>query len=406
MSSSSNQLLQSVSALNETQLTKLNQAISDLDKTQLVWVSGYLFGLAQQAGATAPLPVPQAQASKTLTILYGSQTGNSEYLAKDHKKILEPQGYPLRITNMLDYKPKDLKKETHVLFIVSTHGEGDAPDDALELWEFLGSKKAPKLEHLNYAVLALGDSSYEFFCQTGKDFDERLAALGAKRMQPRLDCDVDYEDSANAFIKTITDDLKEELTADSQVVPLPGIDFTASSASTLEYNKANPFPATLLSAVKITGRDSVKDIRHIEISLEESGLNYKPGDALGVWFDNDEKLVDEILSITKIDPDEEIELKSDLMSVKQALVEKLELTLSYPGFVRAYAAVSNNEELQVLAGDRNKMREYLAVRQIIDVIRDYPFDISAQELIAALRPLHQDCIPLRRAKMSVKTRCI
>lgn len=387
MSSSTNQLLQSVSAISETQLTKLNQAISDLDKTQLVWVSGYLFGLAQQSGAVAAQAVPQTQAKKELTILYGSQTGNSEYLAKDHKKLLEAEGYPVRIVNMLDYKPKDLKKETHVLAIVSTHGEGEAPDDALELWEFLGSKKAPKLDHLNYAVLALGDSSYEFFCQTGKDFDERLAALGAKRMRERLDCDVDYEESANAFVKSLTDELKEELTANSQVVPMPGIDLTAGSAPAKEYDKNNPFLATLSNAVKITGRDSIKDIRHIEISLEESGMTYQPGDALGIWFANDEKLVDEILQLTKIDPEVGVELKGAKYTIKQALLDKLELTLSYPGFVRAYSEVSDNDELKALALDRNKMRDYLAERQIIDVIRDFPVEISAEGLAKALRPL-------------------
>lgn len=387
MSNSTKQPLSPVAPLNELQLSNLNQSIRDLNSTQLVWASGYLFGLAQSAGAALTQPVSAAQGAqqnKVLTILYGSQTGNAEYLAKDHKKLLEAEGYPIRIVNMLDYKPKDLKKESHVLVIVSTHGEGDAPDDALELWEFLGSKKAPKLDHLNYAVIALGDSSYEFFCQTGKDFDERLGKLGAKPLKPRLDCDVDYKESADAFIKAITEQVKDELSAGTPVLAAEPVE---PAPAVVEYSKANPFSASLLSVAKITGRDSVKDIRHIEISLEDSGLTYQPGDALGVWFVNDEALVSELLTLTNIKGDDEVELKSGTFTIREALLDQLELTLSYPGFVRAYAAASDNDDFKTLANDRLKLREYLVDRQIIDVVRDYPVDLSAAELAKALRPL-------------------
>lgn len=387
MSNSTKPSLPTVAPLNDMQLSNLNQTINDLNSAQLIWASGYLFGLAQSAGAgVAPsiAPLQGAQQNKTLTILYGSQTGNAEYLAKDHKKLLEAEGYPIRIVNMLDYKPKDLKKESHVLVIVSTHGEGDAPDDAVELWDYLGSKKAPKLEDLHYAVIALGDSSYEFFCQTGKDFDERLAKLGAKPLRPRLDCDVDYEDSANAFIKAITEQVKDELTAGISPVAVAPIEV---APTVVEYSKAHPFSANLLSSAKITGRDSIKDIRHIEISLEGSGLTYQPGDSLGVWFVNDEVLVDELLTLTNIDGNDEVKLKQGNFPIRQALLEKLELTLSYPGFVRAYSAASDNDEFKILANDRIKLREYLVDRQIIDVVRDYPVNLSAAELAKALRPL-------------------
>lgn len=386
MSNSTNQPMQSIPTLNEAQLTKLNQAITGLDQTQLIWASGYLFGVAQQGVPSAVVAQnTAAQESKVLTILFGSQTGNAEYLAKDHKKRLEAEGYPVRIVSMADYKPKDLKKESHLLVIVSTHGEGEPPDDAAELWEFLGSKKAPKLESLNYAVVALGDSSYEFFCQTGKDFDERLAKQGAKSLKTRLDCDVDYQDSANAFINEFTTSIKDELSASVQAAtPVAGV---ASAVQESAYNKQNPFSATLLTSVKITGRDSVKDIRHIEISLEESGLQYKPGDALGIWFENDAELVSEIIALTKNEANAEVTLKDGTFTLQAALQEKLELTLSYPGFVRAYADAIENAELKALSDDRNKLRDYLVERQIVDVIREYPAEISAQALVESLRPL-------------------
>lgn len=386
MSNSTNQPLQPVAPVNELQLSNLNQSIRDLNSTQLVWASGYLFGLAQSAGAGLAVPAANQgeQQKKVLTILYGSQTGNAEYLAKDHKKIFDAEGYPLRIVNMLDYKPKDLKKETHVLVIVSTHGEGDAPDDAVELWEYLGSKKAPKLDHLNYAVIALGDSSYEFFCQTGKDFDARLAKLGAKPLRPRLECDVDYEEAANAFIRGVAEQVKDELTVTTHPIAAAPV---APAPQAVEYSKANPFPASLLGATKITGRDSIKDIRHIEISLEASGLTYQPGDSLGIWFANDDTIVEEMLSLTNINGDEQVELKEGKFTIRQALQEKLELTLSYPGFVRAYSATSDNEEFKALANDRIKMREYLVDRQIIDVVREFPVEVTAAQLAKALRPL-------------------
>ncbi|MCY7296548.1 assimilatory sulfite reductase (NADPH) flavoprotein subunit [Alteromonas sp. a30] len=384
MSNSTNQLTQSIPTLNETQLTKLNQAITGLDQTQLIWASGYLFGVAQQ-GLAAGAPAQGSQESKVLTILYGSQTGNAEYLAKDHKKRLEAEGYPVRIVSMADYKPKDLKKESHLLVIVSTHGEGEPPDDAAELWEFLGSKKASKLDGLKFAVVALGDSSYEFFCQTGKDFDTRIAKQGATALKPRLDCDVDYLESANAFITELTSSIKDELSAATQAAtPIAGVSVASAESA---YNKLNPFTATLLTSVKITGRDSVKDIRHIEISLADSGLQYQPGDALGVWFENDAALVDEIVALTKNRAETEVTLKEGALSLAEALKGKLELTLSYPGFVRAYAEAIGNAELKALSDDRNKLRDYLVDRQIIDVIREYPAEIPAQQLVESLRPL-------------------
>ena len=185
---------------------------------------------------------------------------------------------------MGELKPKAIKNITHLLIVASTNGEGEAPDDAIALHEFLTSKKAPKLEHLHYSVLALGDTSYEFFCQTGKDFDQYLENLGAKRMAERVDCDVDYDSEAGTWSTKVITQAKKLLDADkpaSNVVTLTNVNNVDD-----QYTKQTPYTAELLVSQKITGSDSAKDVRHVEIDLGESGITYQAGDALGVWFEN------------------------------------------------------------------------------------------------------------------------
>lgn len=389
MSSSENQAYAPASLLSEAQWQQLNQAVSSLDSNQMLWVSGYLAGLAQ-AGATAqPASAPVAAAPQNaakLTILFGSQTGNAKGVAQEYKAKAEAQGFNVELFNMADYKARQLKNETHLLVVVSTHGEGEAPDDAAELHEFLASKKAPKLDKLKYAVLGLGDSSYEFFCQTAKDFDQRLAKLGATSVLERLDADVDYEADVANWHEQLTAKLKSEFEQQSspQVVAMPGVNLSSVKS---EYTKKNPFKASLIESLKITGRDSVKDIRHIEISLEDSGIQYQPGDALGVWFSNDAEMVDALLGLLSIDGAETVAVDDTELSVREALIDKFELTQSYPGFVNAYAEILQHEDLNKLIADKAKLRTYLAERQIIDIVRDFPASLTAEQLVAALRKI-------------------
>lgn len=377
--------------LNEAQWLQLNQAVVSLNPSQLTWVSGYLAGLAQAQSPAAALTSVEPQAGSEpaakLTILYGSQTGNAKGVAENFKNHAEAAGLNVQLTNMADFKPKAIKNETHIAIVVSTHGEGDAPDDAIELHEFLGGKKAPKLDSLKYSVIGLGDTSYEFFCQTAKDFDQRLAALGAKPITEIVSCDVDYEESAEAWVASLTSKLKDELAKSSQVVTMPGVTLQETAPVVHEYTKKAPYTATLGDQIKITGRDSVKDIRHVEISLEDSGIQYIPGDALGLWFTNDPAMVDEIVELLGLDGDDKVNLSGDSYSLKAALVEKLELTQSYPNFVKAYGESSKDEKLKALIATPADLRDYLADRQIIDVIRDFPTKVEAQQLVDALRPI-------------------
>lgn len=372
------------------QLNQITQAITGLDSNQLTWVSGYIAGLAAaqdpNANNLAPIAItPVPESAGTLTIIYGSQTGNAKGIATAYQVKASEAGIPAKVISMADYKPRQIKNETHIAIVVSTHGEGEAPDDAVELHEFLGSKKAPKLPNLKYAVLGLGDTSYEFFCQTAKDFDTCLAALGATAVLERVDCDVDYDSAAAQWQDDVLAKIKDDLTAKTtQVASTPAAN-TASVASI--YTKKNPFAGTLLTSQKITGRDSIKDIRHIEISLEDSGIQYQVGDALGVYFLNDEAIVQRMINAYGLSAEETVTLGDESLTLAQALTEKCELTLSYPTFVKALAESSGDAALTALLADKAALREYLVPRQIVDIAIDYPVKVTAQQVVDACRPL-------------------
>ncbi|TMP84256.1 assimilatory sulfite reductase (NADPH) flavoprotein subunit [Pseudoalteromonas phenolica] len=384
------QLSAAASPLTQEQVQKLQGLVAELNPIQQAWVSGYLAANANTAALSGVVggQAPAAGEAAALTILYGSQTGNAKGVANQLKAAAEAKGLAVKLVNMADYKPAQLKKEKFIAVAVSTYGEGEPPEDAENLHAFLASKKAPKLDGVKVAVIGLGDSSYEFFCQTAIDFEERFKALGAETVVARADLDVDYEDQAAAWIGGAVDAFEPELKAQSQgsaqVIPMAG--FGAAPAQS-QYTKQNPFAAELSVVQKITGRDSTKDVRHIEISLEGSDITYLPGDSLGVYFLNDEALVDETLTLLNIDGATEITLGEETLSIRTALIEKLELTQSYPGFVEKYAQATNNAELLKLVEDKAAMREYIEARQIFDIIKQNPSDISAQDLVNCLRKL-------------------
>lgn len=370
--------------LSQEQLTSLKQVIGSYSPLQLAWASGYL--AAKSEGSSVAV-IPSAnvpQASSTLTILYGSQTGNAKGVAKSLAQQAQAQGLTVDCLSMGDFKPKSIKNVTHLLIVASTNGEGEPPDDAIGFHEFLQSKKAPKLDHLHYSVLALGDTSYEFFCQTGKDFDEYLAKLGAKQITPRVDCDVDYEADAQAWSDAIISKSKELMGANetpATVIAMP------TAGATSEYTKQNPYAAELLVSQKITGRDSNKDVRHVEIDLGESGITYQPGDALGVWFENDVELVAELISELGFSANDKVKVADQELTLKEALTSKLEITQTALNFVEFWTNASQNESLLALVADKNATREYAANHQVIDVIKAAPASVEAQAFVDALRKI-------------------
>ncbi|QXC36379.1 assimilatory sulfite reductase (NADPH) flavoprotein subunit [Aeromonas sp. FDAARGOS 1407] len=367
--------------LSDEQQRQLSQALSTLNTQQLAWVSGYLYGLSQSGQQPVATSTAAVAPGGNLTILYGSQTGNAKGVASAIKAQAEARGLPVTFTSMADYKPKQLKKETHLLVVVSTYGEGEPPESAVDLFEQLKKGKVGKLEGLKFAVLGLGDSSYEFFCQTGKDFDDFLSKAGAERIHELASLDVDYQDAAKAWGEQAVAAVAATLSAGSVTASVSGA--VQAAVGHNQYHKENPFPAKLSVNQKITGRDSTKDIRHIEINLEESGISYQPGDALGIWFDNDADLVGEVLALANLSGDEPT-AHGDLRS---ALTRHFELTRLHGGFITGLAEISDNVALKDLAGDKAQVNALVASAQVVDVLKRFPTALAAEQLIGLLRPL-------------------
>lgn len=385
-----------LSPLSDEQQRQLGQVLSTLNTQQLAWVSGYLYGLSQavvQPVATAGAEV--AAPSGSLTILYGSQTGNAKGVATAIKAQAEARGLPVTLASMADYKPKQLKKENHLLVVVSTYGEGEPPESAVDMFEQLKKGKIGKLDGLKFAVLGLGDSSYEFFCQTGKDFDNFLATAGAERIYDLASLDVDYQDAAKSWSE-------QALNAIAATLSIGAASSVASAVQQAvghsQYSKENPFPARLSVNQKITGRDSTKDIRHIEINLADSGLTYQPGDALGVWFDNDAELVGEVLALNGLSGDE----ATARGTLRAALTSHFELTRLHGGFITGLADISDNAALKDLAGDKAQVNALVASAQVVDVLKRFPTALTAEQLVSLLRPLTPRLYSIASAQSEVE----
>jgi sulfite reductase (NADPH) flavoprotein alpha-component len=197
-------LVAQASPLSEQQVKQLQGLVSQLNPIQQAWVSGYLAASAQLAGqSVAVAPSAVAAPAATLTVLYGSQTGNAKHVAQDLGKAASGKGFTVKVQDLAEYKAANLKNERFLVIVTSTYGEGEPPENAISFYNFLFSKKAPQLPELRYAVLGLGDTSYEFFCKTAQDFDQRLAELGGKAIIARADLDVDYGTAAANWLQQL-----------------------------------------------------------------------------------------------------------------------------------------------------------------------------------------------------------
>lgn len=384
------------SPLTREQAEHLNRLAAGIRPEQAHWIAGYLVGLS--AGGTGPAAASLSLAepggggeAPVVTVLAGSQTGNALDLAGRAAERLREAGFGAEVQDMAAYKSKRLREESWVLVITSTHGEGEPPDSAADLHEHLHSRKAPKLAGMGYAVLGLGDRSYDHFCQTGKDFDRRLEELGADRLLERADCDVDYADTAEAWLRRLT----EALAAHAPAAP-PASVKAAPSADTAEsegipYSRKHPFPATVLENRCLTGRGSAKEVRHVELSLEGSGLTYQPGDSLGVFPVNRPEAVTEVVTALGLDGEASVAAPNgEEVPLTEALSRHYEIRLLAPPVVAAWAELADSDELRGLAAEANRqaLRAYTEGRDLIDLVRDYPAPgVSAAELVAALRPL-------------------
>ena len=371
--------------LNPEQLARLQAATTDFTPAQLAWVSGYFWGvLNQQPGSNAVAPAPAAQ-MPGITLISASQTGNARRVAEALRDDLIAAKLNVTLINAGDYKFKQIANEKLLIVVASTQGEGEPAEEAVALHKYLFSKKAPKLENTAFAVFGLGDTSYEFFCQAGKDFDSKLAELGGERLLDRVDADVEYQAAAAQWRERLVEVLKARAPA------VPSVQVAASGAvnevHTSPYTKEAPLAASLAVNQKITGRDSLKDVRHIEIDLGDSGLRYQPGDALGVWYQNDPALVKELVELLWLKGDEPVTVNGKTLPLAEALQWHFELTVNTANIVENYATLTRSESLLPLVGDKTQLQHYAATTPIVDMMRFSPAQLDAQTLVDLLRPL-------------------
>jgi len=386
------------SPFNQEQTDLLNRLLPQLTKDQHMWLGGYIAGLyytteAQLTGKTS--------VSKQITVLFGSQTGNAAMLAKKFSLSLEAQNFQVALMPMNEFKPSDFKKVSNLLIVTSTHGEGTPPDNAISFHEFLHSKRAAPSEQLKYSVLSLGDSSYEFFCKTGKDFDLRLEQLGGQRLCPRVDCDLDYEELAAGWFAEVLSSLNSFNGTENS-----GSSSSSSSSRSIEakqaavfsetgnavYSRANPFPADVLENLNLNGRGSQRETRHLEISLHGSHLKYEPGDCLGIYPENHPELVDKLIETMGWNPDERIDASknSEAIPLREALLKRYELTVLTKPLLEKAAQFSANAKLHELLKQESEqlLKTYLKGRDLLDLVQDYaPWGASAAEFVSILRKM-------------------
>ena len=352
-------------------LIALQTAVAHFDREQLIWSSGFLAGLAGSTAPTASIESLQPAAVKNNAadvwqIFFATETGNSRKIAEQLATKASAAGLSVELHDLSITRPKALKTAANAVFVLATHGIGEAPEGTEAFFEFWFSDKAPRLENLNYSVLALGDSSYADYCEMGRVFDARLNDLGAKKIVNRVDCDLDFETPAEQWSTSIVAHV--EATSESVVAPR-ATQLTAVPDAPV-YTRHNPFAAEVLARQIITGRESSKHVQHIELDLEGSGLRYEPGDSLAVLPVNPPQLVEQLTQITGLDSD--------------VFVDKEITALSRPVLD---AVATSHPQLQSILDDRNQFAGYLATHQLIDLVHEFPVDWQEPQYIEKLRSL-------------------
>ncbi len=351
---------------------------------QRAWLNGFLAGVFSDASGQPSLAASTPTAPKVpLLVLFGSQTGTAEGLAKKTAKAAEGHGFSARAMSMDKYETVQWEKESNLLVIASTYGEGDPPDMAQSFWDWLAAETAPKLNHLRYSVLALGDTNYSAFCEFGKKCDSRFEQLGAQRVFERKDCDVEYEELANEWTAGVFKAL-------SGTTSTPAIE-PAAEAVTAEpvFGRKHPFPSPLLKNVQLSLPGSAKDVRHFELGLAGSGLTYEVGDSLGVFPSNCPALVSELLTTLGCDGEEAVKAGAADLPLRLALTQHYDITKPSNEFLAAAAKRAPGGELATLLAPERKdeLKKWLYGREIMDVLLGLPQPFAVAEFVALLKKL-------------------
>jgi len=384
--------LPAAAPIAEDQLDQLDRLLREASPEQLQWLSGYVAGF--QAGTTGrqdALATPAAPAAPKpqLTILYATESGNAEALAGAARKVAARMGFAAKALDMADTTPAQIANAGNLLVIASTWGEGDPPQRAETFMAALMADAAPRLPELRYTVLALGDRAYARFCETGRVIDERLAALGARRIAPRVECDLDYEASAKAWI---------DASLAALAPPAPGaavihVDFARSQVEeTGAFSRTHPFEAEIIERINLNSSRSTTETWHLELSLAGSGIAYEPGDSLGFLPRNDPKLVDEVLAVTGLAGNGDL---------RAALIDRHDVTTLSPDQVGAYAALTAEPELAAIAADPARTAAFIRERQLIDLLAAAPARVGPEQLLGLLRSLPPRYFSLASSRAAV-----
>ena len=348
---------------------------------QKTWLGGFLAGLHSRlvAGGGAAAPAAEAADVKYLDILFGTQTGNAESVAEDAAALAKTKGFTPRLAEMDDVSMEQLATMKNLIIVVSTYGEGEMPDNAHIFWDALSASTAPRLENLTYGVLALGDTSYDEFCQAGKLVDTRLEQLGAKRLGARVDCDVDFEDAAEAWIAATIPD------AGSVSAAAPAAEAPPKKEKS-GWGRKNPYLSTMLDNHVVSGAKSAKEIRHIAFDLGNSGMTYEAGDALGVMPVNAPDLVQAWLD--RLGAGAETDINGQQLG--DLLTTGLEIMAPSRDLIRAIEPLAKNDELSHIVGngDKEALEHYLWSKDALDLLNLNPeLALDPAQVISWLKPL-------------------
>jgi len=362
----------------------LRSVVAGYDKEQLLWSSGYLAGMAAARVADSLSAVAQPVASpatSTWSVFFATETGSSRRVAESLAEQYREAGLVVELHDLRDYRPKALARVENAVFVVATHGIGEAPDGTEMFFEFWLSDKAPRLDLLNYSILALGDSSYVDFCEMGRVFDQRLRQLGARRVVDTVKCDLDYDTLASDWTRQVVDHAATISTTNAS----PQVSLLRAVPTTQAASRERPYDAEMLTNQKITGKNSSKDVRHIELDLEGSGLNYLPGDSLGVVPQNPPELVEKLLESLGVDGGQHVTVAGQELALSDALTRVKEVTVLSKPFLDTVATKSS--DMQKIVGSRDELSKLMKTHQVIDIVNDYKTPWEAQEFVDALRQL-------------------
>ncbi|ACA19799.1 flavodoxin/nitric oxide synthase [Methylobacterium sp. 4-46] len=368
-------LLPRTAPFGDAERAHLDAALGAATPLQRAWLTGFLAGLDAAAGAPAEAPQPAAppRAAEPLTILFASESGNSEKLAGDVAKLARKAGFKPKVVDFADLDVAALPREKRVVLIAATWGEGEPPARAVRAYNEIMAEGAPRLDGVEFGVLALGDTSYAEFCAVGKRLDARFEALGGRRVLPRVDCDLDFDKPAAGWIK----DALRALAPAEPAGNVVAVDFARAAPGEAPEVSREPVTAEVIEHVNLNSSRSDKETVHLALAFEDGAPAYEPGDSLELYPENDPALVEEILRAAGLEGDD---------ALRRALLAERDITTLSAATVERFVKATGHAEARRLL-EANEVRAWIEGRHLIDLLETYPAKLSAEGLAEITRPL-------------------